>query len=168
MRFRFLLLPLCLLAIMSGVLLAQSNKSNETIDECTEAQSKIIFVALGEGDFLNQYSAFYGTLQDEDWTDQAEELLQTAFGLRQLYYTDIQSSLPDCAGSIRLQMAMTDALSQQVTLLSALNLINADNRAYAYFGESAEDLGSRFGSMNQELLAIVQDMLKEAGVEENE
>lgn len=168
MRFRFLLVPFFLLAIVSGVLLAQSGKTNEAIDECTEAQSKIIFVALGENDFLTQYSAFYNVLQEEDWTEKAQELLETAFGLRQSYYIDVQPSLPDCAGSIRLQLAMSGALGQQVALLSALNLVSADNQAYAYFGESAEDLGSRFGSMNQELLVIVQDMLKQAGVEADE
>jgi hypothetical protein len=165
---RYVFAVLLVLAILSGVLLAQSGSANETIDECTEAQGKIIFVALSEGDFLEKYGAVYTALQEDGWTEQAQELLETTFALRQSYYIDVQPSLPDCAGSVRLQMAVTDALSQQIILLSALNLINADNQAYAYFGESAEDLGSRFATMNQQLLSVLQEMLEVAGVEESD
>lgn len=167
MRFRFLLLPLFVLAIVSGVLLAQSIAPNDAIDECSKAQAIAAIIAIDDDDFIQDYGDLYGLMDGGDAAKTpavAQATLRTVVEMRERYYADIQPAMPDCAGSVRAQLAFSDALAELTFMMSSVNLINEAGTEYDYFADMTGAIGTRYGAATQRLLDSLQELQALSGI----
>jgi hypothetical protein len=102
MRFRFLLLPLCVLVIVSGVLLAQSVRVNRAIPACDSDQAQQMVRLLDRGGAAEAYSTLLVHAAEGDIQDNLGALVEEAIALRQLVYDNVLPDVPTCAGAMRV------------------------------------------------------------------
>lgn len=152
-----------LLVMVSGLLLA---KSNDAIEACSKSQAVVAVVAISQDDFISDYGDLYALILAGEWSegDSDEEALRSVVDMRQRYYADIQPAMPDCAGSLRAQLSFSDAFSEAVLILGAVNLINLPGDEYDYFSDTVEDMGLRFAQSNKDLIAALQELQEESGI----
>lgn len=161
---RYLFGVATMLVIVSGVLLAQSN---EPIEECSKSLAIVAVVAISTDDFISDYGDLFALINEGNamkTPSVAQATLQTVVELRERYYADVQPAMPDCAGSLRAQLAFSDSFSELTMMLAAGNLLNAPGDDYDYFGELAETIGTRFAEATQDLLKALQELQELSGL----